>query len=414
MSVESSDVIDPNTNQKLMGSKQKNVTFIDRILRKSTEKITSGSIIFELENSTIIRCDSGNEGPEAIIKIHSYKFLKRLLSAGYLGLAESYINKEWTTPSLAGVFNFGAANLVALDQNLTENLFVKLSSRLTRFLHRNNKRGSRKNIANHYDLGNDFFLEWLDSTMTYSSALFENKKEKLHVAQNKKYKRIVDQLDIKKSQNVLEIGCGWGGFAEYAAKKTKANIFGVTISKEQLDYATTRIEKANLKNNVTISLKDYRELTGQFDRIVSIEMLEAVGEPYWPAYFRTVSDRLKENGSAMIQVITIPDEYFDYYRNGMDFIQRYIFPGGMLICPGKLKEHSEKAGLDLVDAYMFGSSYAQTLEQWQSSFQIRWHKIEKLGFDEKFKRIWEYYLDYTAAGFRSGSIDVGQFHLRKS
>ena len=281
-------------------------------------------------------------------------------------------------------------------------------------MQRNSIRGSRKNIADHYDLGNDFFIEWLDSTMTYSSALFEKKTDTLHSAQNNKYQRIIDELKIEKSQNILEIGCGWGGFAEYAAKKAKANIFGVTISKEQCEYARNRITQANLEDKVKISLQDYRALTGQYDRIVSIEMLEAVGKSYWPAYFKTIADRLKKNGSAMVQVITVPDEYFDYYSNGMDFIQRYIFPGGMLICPRMLEEQSEKAGLTLIRAHMFGSSYAQTLEQWQSSFQIRWDKIEKLGFDEKFKRIWEYYLDYTAAGFRSGAIDVGQFHLRKS
>ena len=414
MSFDTNNLIESNRNQELIGLKQNKLAFVDRILRKATKAISSGTIVFKLENGNVIRCESGNEGPEATINVHSFKFFRRLLSAGYLGLAESYINNEWTTPSLENVFNFGAANLTALDQNLTENLFVRLTNKITRFMQRNSIRGSRKNIADHYDLGNDFFIEWLDSTMTYSSGLFEKKTDTLHSAQNNKYQRIIDELKIEKSQNILEIGCGWGGFAEYAAKKAKANIFGVTISKEQCEYARNRITQANLEDKVKISLQDYRALTGQYDRIVSIEMLEAVGKSYWPAYFKTIADRLKKNGSAMVQVITVPDEYFDYYSNGMDFIQRYIFPGGMLICPRMLEEQSEKAGLTLIRAHMFGSSYAQTLEQWQSSFQIRWDKIEKLGFDEKFKRIWEYYLDYTAAGFRSGAIDVGQFHLRKS
>jgi cyclopropane-fatty-acyl-phospholipid synthase len=414
MSFDTNNLIESNHSQELISPKQNKLAFVDRILRNATKAITSGTIIFKLENGKTIKCESGNKGPEAIINVHSVKFFRRLLSAGYLGLAESYINKEWTTPSLENVFNFGAANLAALDKNLTENLFVRLTNKITRFMQRNSIRGSRKNIANHYDLGNDFFIEWLDATMTYSSALFLKKTDTLQSAQNKKYQRIIDELKIEKSQDILEIGCGWGGFAEYAANKTNANIFGATISKEQCDYARNRITKANLGDNVTISLQDYRTLTGQYDKIVSIEMLEAVGKPYWPVYFKTVADRLKRNGSAMVQVITVPDEYFGYYSNGMDFIQRYIFPGGMLICPKILKEHSEKSGLTLVQAHMFGSSYAQTLEQWQSSFQKRWDKIEKLGFDEKFKRIWEYYLDYTAAGFRSGAIDVGQFHLHKS
>ena len=414
MPVNNHQTIVLNPNRNLVVSKQKNVIFINRILRKLTESISSGSVIFKLENGKAIICDSGNKGPDATINIHSYKVIKRLLSAGYLGLAEGYINKEWSSPSLENVFNFGAANMIALDKNLTENLFVRLSSKLTRFLQRNSKRGSRKNIAIHYDLGNDFFLEWLDSTMTYSSALFTDKKEELNIAQNKKYQRIIDKLDIKVSQNILEIGCGWGGFSEYTARKTGSNILGITISREQHDFAVKRIGRANLAEKVAISLQDYREVTGQYDKIVSIEMLEAVGESYWPTYFKTISDRLKENGAAMIQVITVPDDYFDYYRNNVDFIQRYIFPGGMLLCPAKVKEHSEKAGLKLIDTHMFGSSYAQTLKQWQFSFQTRWDKIEKLGFDQKFKRIWEYYLDYTAAGFRSGAISVGQFHLRKS
>ena len=413
MSVHNRHILEQTPNQTSISLKQNNLTFIDRILRKLTESISSGSVIFKLENGKAIICDSGYKGPDAIINIHSYKVIKRLLSAGYLGLAEGYINKEWSSPSLENVFNFGAANMIALDQNLTENLFVRLSSKLTRFLQKNSKRGSRKNIANHYDLGNDFFLEWLDPTMTYSSGLFSDKKEKLNIAQNRKYQRIIDELDIEESQSVLEIGCGWGGFAEYTARKTGSNILGITISREQHDFAVKRIDRTDLAEKVTISLQDYREVTGQYDKIVSIEMLEAVGEAYWPVYFKTISDRLNKNGTAMIQVITVPDGYFDYYRNSMDFIQRYIFPGGMLLCPAKIKEHSEKVGLKLIDAHMFGSSYAQTLKQWQLAFQTRWDRIEKLGFDEKFKRIWEYYLDYTAAGFRSGSINVGQFHLRK-
>ena len=413
MSVHNRHILEQTPNQTSISLKQNNLTFIDRILRKLTESISSGSVIFKLENGKAIICDSGNKGPDATINIHSYKVIKRLLSAGYLGLAEGYINKEWSSPSLENVFNFGAANMIALDQNLTENLFVRLSSKLTRFLQKNSKRGSRKNIANHYDLGNDFFLEWLDSTMTYSSGLFSDKKEKLNIAQNRKYQRIIDELNIEESQSVLEIGCGWGGFAEYTARKTGSDILGITISREQHDFAVKRIDRTDLAEKVTISLQDYREVTGQYDKIVSIEMLEAVGEAYWPVYFKTISDRLNKNGTAMIQVITVPDGYFDYYRNSMDFIQRYIFPGGMLLCPAKIKEHSEKVGLKLIDAHMFGSSYAQTLKLWQLAFQTRWDRIEKLGFDEKFKRIWEYYLDYTAAGFRSGSINVGQFHLRK-
>ena len=414
MPITNRHIFKQNKNQALVTLEKSKEIIITKILRKLTKSISVGSITFKLDNGINIKCDSGYQGPNAVINIHSYKVLKKLLSGGYLGLSEGYINQEWTTPSLSDVFNFGAENINSLDQNLTENLFVKVSNQLIRFFQQNSRRGSRKNIAIHYDLGNDFFKEWLDSTMTYSSALFSNKGDKLDVAQNNKYQRIIEKLDISTSHSVLEIGCGWGGFAEYAALKTKTNITGLTISNEQFNFAVKRINKNNLSKNVSILLQDYRDVIGQFDRIVSIEMLEAVGEAYWPTYFKTISDRLKKNGAAMIQVITVPDDYFNYYRNSMDFIQRYIFPGGMLLCPEKISEHSTKVGLTLVDTHMFGSSYAETLEQWQSSFQTNWHRIEKIGFDKRFKRIWEYYLDYTAAGFRSGAINVGQFHLRKS
>ena len=414
MSVTNRNTLKRDKNHSLINFGKPKELIISKVLGKLTETISAGCITFKLDNGKSIECDSGRHGPRAIIYLHSLKVVKRLLSSGYLGLSEGYINKEWTTPSLSDVFDFGSANMKELDKNLTENFFVSMSNQLVRFLQKNSRSGSRKNIATHYDLGNDFFKEWLDPTMTYSSALFSNEKEKLNVAQNNKYQRIIDKLNIKTSHNILEIGCGWGGFAEYAALQTGTNITGLTISKEQFEFAVNRIKENKLAQNVSILLQDYRDVVGRFDRIISIEMLEAVGESYWPTYFKTISDRLKKNGAAMIQVITVPDDYFDYYRNSMDFIQRYIFPGGMLLCPGKIREHSAKAGLNLVDAHMFGPSYAKTLEQWQSSFQTNWHKIEEIGFDKRFKRIWEYYLDYTAAGFKSGAIDVGQFHLRKS
>jgi cyclopropane-fatty-acyl-phospholipid synthase len=389
-------------------------SFTEKILRQVTRSITNGCITFELRDGRKIECNSGNNGPQALIQINSYRALKRLVSSGYLGLAEGYINQEWTTPSLPNVFDFGAVNLEVLDKNLTDNIFVRFVNNLIKFINRNNKKGSLKNISKHYDLGNDFFSEWLDPTMTYSSALYSHQAEELSSAQNRKYQRIIDVLKINKNDKVLEIGCGWGGFAEYAARETGAMIAGITISQEQHTFATERIRKAGLNQQVEIQLTDYREVTGLYDKIVSIEMLEAVGEAYWPQYFKTVADRLTERGSAMIQVITIPDDYFDFYRTSTDFIQRYIFPGGMLLCQSKIKEHGKAVGLTLTDAHMFGDSYAKTINEWQRVFQTQWHKIENLGFDEKFKRIWEYYLDYTSAGFKSGSINVGQFHLLKT
>ena len=398
---------------KLIDPWDKKTNFTEKILSQITKSISSGSITFEMENGKIITHDSKVPGPDAKIYIHSFNALRRIISSGYLGLAEGYINKEWSSPSLAQVFDFGGANLDALDNNLSANLFVKLANKIRRFSQINNKRGSRKNIANHYDLGNDFFNEWLDQSMTYSSGLYGSKKEKLEAAQQRKYHRIIEMLDLKEGDKVLEIGCGWGGFAEYAATTTGAQISAITISKEQYDFATKRIANCNLSKNVEILLQDYRDVTGTFNKIVSIEMLEAVGEAYWPAYFKTLSDLLPENGMAMIQVIVVANDYFEFYRKDLDFIQRYIFPGGMLLSSAKIEELCHQNSLKITDTLMFGHSYARTLQSWQNSFQDKWEKIEKLGFDDRFKRIWEYYLDYTAAGFRSGTTNVGQFCIRK-
>lgn len=389
-------------------------SFTENILRKITGSIESGGITFVLPDSRKVECGSGVEGPQAVIKLHSFKTLQRLVSSGYLGLAEGYIHKEWSSPSLRNVFDFGAANMEALDQNLSGNKFVRVSNKVIKFLKRNNKSGSKKNISAHYDLGNNFFAEWLDHTMTYSSGIYEAEvSTELASAQEAKYRRIIEKLDIQSHHSVLEIGCGWGGFAEFAARETGAQITGLTISKEQHDFAVDRITNAGLQQKVDIQLKDYRDITGTYDRIVSIEMLEAVGQEFWPTYFDTVSKSMVKDGEAMIQVITIPDDRFDQYCESVDFIQRYIFPGGMLPSPEKMSEHSAASGLGLTDAFMFGPSYSRTLDSWQESFQKKWAAIKPHGFDDRFKRVWEYYLDYTSAGFRAGTIDVGQFHLKK-
>ena len=385
-----------------------------KIIKRLTRSISKGSITFYYKSSAPIICDSGFDGPKAIIEIKSHKFIKRIVASGYLGIAESYINGEWSSPSRSTVFDFGAANLEELDRSITANSMVKFINFIVSLTNLNTKKGSRRNIANHYDLGNNFFSEWLDKSMTYSSGIHLNSNTTLEQAQESKYQRIVEKLNIKSSDKVLEIGCGWGGFAEYAGKKTGAKITAITISKEQLVYSAQRIKNSKLGDSVDIKLQDYRDVKGTFDKIVSIEMLEAVGESYWPTYFNTVSSLLGVQGSALVQVITVPDEYFDFYRSGTDFIQKYIFPGGMLICPNSIDILSKKAGLNLTDAYYFGQSYARTLEEWQERFQKAWNKLEELDFDDRFKRIWEYYLDYTSAGFKSGCTDVGQFHFNKS
>ena len=389
--------------------------FLDRVVRSLTRSLSRGRISFVLADGYEIVCDSGSDGPEAVMKIHSSSALRRMVSGGYMGLGEGYLAGEWSTPSLPDLFAFGLANQGQLDLNLSGGLVIRLANSVLHFLRRNSRYGSRKNIADHYDLGNDFFACWLDPSMTYSSALFQDVKEDaLMGAQLNKYRRIVQELDIKPNHHVLEIGCGWGGFVEYAARETGAWMTAITISQGQHDYAVKRTNAAGLGDRVKIQLKDYRDIQGKYDRIVSIEMLEAVGETYWPRYFQSVSNCLVKGGQALIQVITVPDDDFEEYRSSVDFIQRYIFPGGMLISADKFRGCAEKAGLELNGQFMFGKSYATTLGFWREAFLCSWNEIETLGFDERFKRLWEYYLAYTAAGFKAGAIDVGQFCLIKN
>ena len=263
-------------------------------------------------------------------------------------------------------------------------------------------------------MGNDFYKLWLDSSMTYSSGFYEDPGSSLEEAQLKKYRRIIKTLGIKSNHRVLEIGCGWGGFAELVAKETGAKVTGITISGEQFDYACNRIQKAGLNNNAKIQLSDYREVSGTYDRIVSIEMLEAVGEAYWPDFFNTIAKNLAPCGKAIIQVIFVPDKRFANYRKKTDFIQRHIFPGGMLISPKMMEKQAQKVGLGVSECFSFGSSYGTTLDRWHDRFIDNWRQIEALGFDGRFKRLWEYYLNYTAAGFQAGTINVGQFLLKKN
>jgi cyclopropane-fatty-acyl-phospholipid synthase len=281
------------------------------------------------------------------------------------------------------------------------------------WLQRNNKAQARKNISYHYDLGNEFYGMWLDDTMTYSSALFETGQESHEAAQRAKYASMVDQMGVKPGDHVLEIGCGWGGFAEYAAKERGLKVTGITISEEQIKYARERIEKAGLSDVVDFKLQDYRDETGTYDGIASIEMFEAVGEQYWPAYFQTVKDRLKPGANATLQIITVQHRRWDVYKRGVDFIQKYIFPGGMLPSPVVLREQIAKAGLTVEKSIEFGSSYNITLRRWFETFNDRWDQIALLGFDERFKRMWNFYLTSCASTFDSGNCDVTQITISK-
>jgi cyclopropane-fatty-acyl-phospholipid synthase len=283
--------------------------------------------------------------------------------------------------------------------------------RLWHRLHDNTRRGSRRNIAHHYDLGNAFYERWLDPSMTYSSAVFEREDDDLRAAQEAKYRRLARMMDLAPEQRVLEIGCGWGGFAEVAAKEFGARVTAITVSREQLDFARRRIQREGLAERVEARFVDYRDVEGRFDRVASIEMFEAVGERHWPVYFGKVRDVLEPGGRAALQIITIADRWFEGYRRGVDFIQRYIFPGGMLPSMEALHRQWERAGLALDRAEFHGQHYARTLAEWNRRFQSAWHELEPMGFDRRFKRMWEFYLAYCEAGFRTGSTDVLQAAL---
>ena len=290
---------------------------------------------------------------------------------------------------------------------------VRAYEKMRFWMQSNSKTQAKKNISYHYDLGNEFYALWLDDSMTYSSALFETGQESLEKAQEQKYASMVDQMGAKPGDHVLEIGCGWGGFAEYAAAKRGLKVTGLTISQEQHDYAVARIAKAGLQDQVTIKMQDYRDETGQYDGIASIEMFEAVGEKYWPVYFEAVRERLKPGARATLQIITVDDSRWDVYKRGVDFIQKYIFPGGMLPSPKALKSEISKAGLVLSGSVEFGQSYSQTLRRWHETFNDRWDEVADLGFDQRFQNMWNFYLTSCAGTFWSGNCDVTQITMSR-
>jgi cyclopropane-fatty-acyl-phospholipid synthase len=351
--------------------------------------------------------------PHAIVRLFSFAPIRRYLFGGDLGFAESYMAGEWDCPDLTTFFN-----LVIRNENIfgLEGGGIWMKRAMRRFYHRrrgNSREGSKRNIAFHYDLGNDFYRRWLDETMTYSSAWFEDENQGLEQAQLNKYQTIAKLAEFQAGQSVLEIGCGWGGFSELAAIDHGVKIRGLTLSQEQLDYAQQRYRSKGIENLAEVAFCDYRDELGQYDRIVSIEMFEAVGEENWDTYFQAVYDRLKPGGKAVLQVITINEDRYERYRDETDFIQRYIFPGGMLPSCTVFAESVKKNGLKLTTTQKFGTSYAETLRHWQRRFQHAWPEIAKDGFDLKFKRMWEYYLSYCESGFDAGAIDVCLFKIEK-
>lgn len=351
-------------------------------------------------------------GQHPVLHIHNYSVVTKTLRRGTVGFAQAYIDGDLEVEDLTTLFRYFLQNKDVLDAE--DSFYGRAAKDIAYHMsRRNSKEGAKKNISEHYDLGNDFYAEWLDPSMTYSSALFASDDLTLEEAQHQKYRRIAELAGVTEGSSVLEIGCGWGGFAETAARDFGARVYGITLSKEQLAFALERLRRQGLDKLATLHLEDYRDTVGEFDHIASIEMIEAVGEDNWPVYFKAVHDRLKPGGTAAIQAITIDEKDFESYRAGPDFIQRFIFPGGMLLTKTAMREQGERVGLKLEHVENFRFSYARTLRLWADRFEERWSEITKLGYDEEFRRKWLYYLSYCEAGFLEGSIDVGIYQYRK-
>lgn len=387
---------------------------IERLFLRMFRGLRFGNLTVVFPSGVRVRFEGAQPGPRAVVEINNPRLLLRVLASGYFGLAEGYMAGDWDTPDLTSLQTLGMLNAEGLAATYQPSPVAALLNRVRHARRANTRQGARRNIAAHYNLGNAFFGAWLDETMTYSSALFADIAEPHADAQRRKYIRLARALDLRPGERVLEIGCGWGAFAEIAAGEFGCEVVGITVSAEQAAFARAKLARAGLADRAEIRLQDYRDVTGGFDKIVSIEMLEAVGEENWRRYFDVLARRLKPGGRAGLQVITIADDAFDYYRRNPDFIQRYIFPGGMLPSPTAFGRVVQDAGLKIADAYYFGKSYAESLRRWDKAFQENWPRIAPLGFDERFFRMWRFYLSYCETGFDLDRVNVGQFVIERA
>ena len=393
---------------------QKNLPRYFSQVFEMADAMNTGRLDFVLPDGRVFRASGKNPGPVARVDIHNPEIFARLIREGDLGFSDAYLDNWWSTPDLQSFMDWVHAEKEELYDGFPGMGLVRVFEKIRFWLQSNSKRQARKNISHHYDLGNDFYGLWLDETMTYSSALFTTGQESLEAAQIAKYASMVDQMGVKEGDHVLEIGCGWGGFAEYAAKERGLKVTGLTISKEQLEYSKKRIESKGLQDKVNIKLQDYRDEKGRYDGIASIEMFEAVGQKYWPVYFETIKNCLHPGRQATLQIITVQDARWEVYQRGVDFIQKYIFPGGMLPSPNALKAEVQNAGLSVVKSKEFGLSYSQTLRRWHDVFNAKWDQAAALGFDDRFRRMWNFYLTSCAATFESGNCDVTQITIANS
>ncbi|MCZ4288541.1 SAM-dependent methyltransferase [Hoeflea alexandrii] len=368
-----------------------------------------GRLSIRMPDGRTVLIEGRSEGPEATLILHNWNLAHRALTGGTIGVAESYMDGDWESPDVTAFLELFLVN-VEVGDTLAGGArgIARVVELIRHWLRSNSRAQAKKNISAHYDLGNTFYSKWLDETMTYSSALYQDGANDLASAQTAKYRALARAAGLKAGDHVLEIGCGWGGFAEYAASEIGCRVTGLTISREQLAFARQRIEKAGLSDKVDLRFQDYRDETGKYDGVVSIEMFEAVGEKYWPTYFSKVRECLKPGGRAGLQIITIKPEAYQAYRANPDFIQRYVFPGGMLPTENHLTSLGQAAGLEMVGHRAFGPDYGRTLAEWRQRFWNAWEEIQPMGFDLRFKRLWEFYMYYCEAGFRSGHINVRQ------
>ena len=394
-----------------------------RALLRMLRRLRHGTLDLQLPDGGTMRFGthpldpsaSPRTAPHAQLRLHDWSPFAAVLRRGDIGFAEAFIDGRWSSPDLAALLRLCLANREALEAAIYGTWWGSLVARLRHLLNRNSRRGSRRNIHAHYDLGNAFYRLWLDETMNYSSALFEGDSSRpMAMAQRAKVRRALDACAVKPGDRVLEIGCGWGALAEEAVTGRGARLVGVTVSTEQLAFAQERMRRLDAADRADLRLQDYRDIDdGPFDAIASIEMFEAVGQAYWPSYFQTLHRQLKPGARACVQTITIRDDLFDRYVRSTDFIQQYIFPGGLLPSPGAFRREANRAGLEVVEAFAFGEDYAETLRRWRRDFLARDGEVRKLGFDTRFMRIWEFYLAYCDAAFDTGSTDVVQFTLRR-